>query len=147
MARFAHVVAAFEEGSRPDRSHRVAPTDNHAPVKGPLATEAVNTQPYATLSIDPFQSVEQLTNPTANQAAVIDPTVDSLRASQQGPGTGTTTGLLDTTGPSWQASSLTTFDGPSDASSWMMDSFFGLDGTGAVDWDDIEALLARNIGQ
>lgn len=147
MARFAHVVAAFEEGSRPDRSHRVAPTDSHAPVKGPLATEAVNTQPYATLSIDPFQSVEQLTNPTANQAAVIDPTVDSLRASQQGPGTGTTTGLLDTTGPSWQASSLTTFDGPSDASSWMMDSFFGLDGTGAVDWDDIETLLARNIGQ
>lgn len=150
MTRFARVVAAFEEGSRPDRSHRVAPIDNHDSVKGQPTMEAVNTQPHATLSSDPFHSVEQLSNQPSNraaqQAAVIDPTIDSLRVSQQGPGTGITPGLLDTTGPSWQASSLTTFDGPSEANSWMMDSFFGLDGTGAVDWDDIETLLARNIG-
>lgn len=142
MTRFARVVAAFEEGSRPDRSHRLAPIDNHAAVNGQPAMEAVNALPS-----DPFHSVEQLSNPAAEQAAVIDPTIDSIRASQQGPGTGTIAGLLDTTDPSWQSSSLTTFDGPSEANSWMVDSFLGLDGTGAVDWNDIETLLARNIGQ
>ncbi|KAJ5272583.1 hypothetical protein N7478_007708 [Penicillium angulare] len=150
MTRFARVVAAFEEGLLQDQSQPVAVVGDQ-PLRGdnPIS-ELGNSQPppgcQAPLN-DPLYSTGQFNNPTIAGAGLPSETNPHFASQQPGQSTAIAQGLFGISNSSWQPNSLTTFDGQTDVDGWMMDSFPGLDGAGVVDWDDIETLLARNIGQ
>ncbi|RLM00028.1 hypothetical protein CFD26_107762 [Aspergillus turcosus] len=141
MKRFARVVATFEDGSR---------QDNIRPADASANRSTVNHSIHAALDGGRASNLATASHPGAG--ASLD-TSSPLSVSQQEPPNfqhGHGTGIAPRLGisdPFWQPNLLTSFDGEPEANGWMMDPFLAMDGTGVVDWGDIESLLSRNPGQ
>ncbi|KAJ5113857.1 hypothetical protein N7456_002391 [Penicillium angulare] len=149
MTRFARVVAAFEEGLIQDQSHPAATVGDQSLGDDNPTSEPGNLRapPGSQTLTNPMYSTGQFNTPTVAGAELLSDTSPHFAPQLPGRSTAIGPGLFEISDSSWQPNSLTTFDGQPDVNSWMMDSFPGLDGAGVVDWDDIETLLARNIGQ
>lgn len=144
MKRFARVVATFEDGSRQDN---IRPADGS--IDRSTATGRFDHSIHAALDGGRASNLATASHPGAG--ASLDTT--SLPVSQQDPPNfqhGHGTGIAPRLGisdPFWQPNLLTSFEGEPEANGWMMDPFLAMDGTGVVDWGDIESLLSRNPGQ
>ncbi|KAF7122768.1 hypothetical protein CNMCM5793_000878 [Aspergillus hiratsukae] len=132
MKRFARVVATFEDGSKQDNIRPADSSTNRSTANG--------------ASLEMGTAQQDLRRRASNVAifpgagASLD-TLSSLPVAQQEP-LHFQHGLVP-----WQPNLLTSFDGEPEANGWMMDPFLAMDGTGVVDWGDIESLLSRNPGQ
>jgi hypothetical protein len=127
MKRFARVVATFEDGSRHDNMRPADGFTNRSTVTGAF-DGALDGGRASNLAILP------------GAGASLD-TSSSLSVLQQEP-LNFQHGFVP-----WQPNVLTSFDGEPEANGWMMDPFLAMEGTGVVDWGDIESLLSRNPGQ
>ena len=160
MKRFARVVATFEDGSRQDNTRPAdgstkQSTANGAPLEMGTARQASRSpqgrfHDSTHVVLDGGRAGNLAIFPGAGASLDMS---SSLSVSQQetfnfqhrqGIGIVPRLGISD---PFWQPNLLTSFDGEPEANGWMMDPFLAMEGTGVVDWGDIESLLSRNPGQ
>lgn len=159
MKRFARVVATFEDGSRQDNIRPADGSTNPSTANGALFETGTARQasrgPRGRFndSIHPAVDGGRASNLAIFPGAGASMDTSSLSASQQellnsqhGDGIGIVP-MLGISDPFWQPNLLTSFDREPEANGWMMDPFFAMDGTGVVNWGDIESILPRNPGQ
>ncbi|KAJ6109573.1 hypothetical protein N7486_001808 [Penicillium sp. IBT 16267x] len=160
MKRFARVVATFEDGSRQDNIRPADGSTNRSTTNGALSEMGTARQasrgPRGLFNHSIHAALDggRASNLAIFPGAGVSlDTSSSLSVSQQEPLNfqhGHGTGIVPRLGisdPFWQPNLLTSFDGEPEANGWMMDPFLAVDGTGVVDWGDIESLLSRNPGQ
>jgi hypothetical protein len=160
MKRFARVVATFEDGSRQDNIRPADGSTNRSTANGALFEMGTARQASRGSRGRFNHSIQAaLDGGRASDLAIFPgagvslDTSSSLSVSQQEPLNfqhGHGAGIVPRLGisdPFWQPNLLTSFDGEPEANGWMMDPFLPMDGTGVVDWGDIESLLSRNQGQ
>lgn len=160
MKRFARVVATFEDGSRQDNTRPADGATNRSTASGALLETGTTRQASRGSQARFNHSIHATLDGGRASNLAIFPGVGApldtsfpLSVSHQEPVNfqhGHGTGIVPRLGisdPFWQPNFLTSFDGEPEANSWIMDSFLAMDGSGVVDWGDIESLLSRNPGQ
>ncbi|KAJ5203712.1 uncharacterized protein N7498_004591 [Penicillium cinerascens] len=159
MKRFARVVAAFEDGSRQDNIRPADGLANRSTANGALFEMGTAWQasrgPRGRFNDSIHAALDggRASNQTILPIAEASLDTSTLSVSQQEPLSfqhGHGIGIVPRLGisdPFWQSNLLTSFDGEPEANGWMMDPFLAMDGTGVVDWGDIDSLLSRNPGQ
>lgn len=160
MKRFARVVATFEDGSKQDNIRPADSSTNRSTANGALFEMGTSRQaargPPGRFNDSTHAALDggRADNPAMfpGAGASLDAS-SSLPVLQQEPLNfqhGHGFGIMPRLGisdPFWQPNLLTSFDGEPEANGWMMDPFLAMDGTGVVDWGDIDSLLSRNPGQ
>jgi hypothetical protein len=160
MKRFARVVATFEDGSRQNNIRPADGSTNRSTANGALFEMGTARQASRGPRGQFNDSIHAaLDGGRASNLAIVPgagtslDTSSSLSVSQQEPLNfqhGHGIGIVPRLGisdPFWQPNLLTSFDGEPEANGWMMDPLLAMDGTGVVDWGDIESLLSRNPSQ
>lgn len=150
MNRFAHVVAAFEDGSRQD-DHILREDSTGKGIQ--MDAGATRGAARRALNGSGHPGLARGRHPVTAGAPLEADLAMGYALPQQDPfgaQSAYAAGLMPRLGlgaaSSMQASLLTSLDGGSDANGWMIDPIMGMDVCDFVDWGDIDSLLARNPG-